>query len=256
MRGPNRDLHSGSYGGTVHNPVQALAEIISALHDEYGRVTVPGFYDDVLELRPEERGLLARVDYSQAQWQHDTGARLPWGDPAYSLLERMTARPTCEVNGIWGGFSGEGGKTIIPAKAGAKISCRLVADQDPQRIGQLFEQHIKQIAPSAVEVEVHIFQGARAAVTPFEGPQIKAAAQALEEVWGIPPVISRMGGSLPVVAEFQHHLGAPFVLIPLGLDDNRHSPNEHYRLDYFRKGIQTAIRLYHHLAQEASIDQK
>lgn len=256
VRGPNRDLHSGSFGGTVHNPAQALAEIISSLHDQHGRVAIPGFYDDVLELRPEERQLLARVGYSQAQWQGDTGLQQSWGETAYSLLERMTARPTCEVNGIWGGFSGEGGKTIIPAEAGAKLSCRLVAKQDPERIGQLIVQHIQDTCPATVAVEVKVMQGARAAVTPFEGPLIKAAARALQEVWGVEAVISRMGGSLPVVAEFQQHLGVPFVLIPLGLDDNRHSPNEHYRLDYFRRGIQTAIRFYHYLAQQAASKQQ
>jgi acetylornithine deacetylase/succinyl-diaminopimelate desuccinylase-like protein len=246
--GPNRDLHSGSYGGTVHNPAQAMAEIITQLHDETGKVAIPGFYDKVTPLTDQERELLTKVNYTPEQWKGDTGAQVPWGEPDFSLLERMTARPTCEINGIWGGFSGEGTKTIIPAEAGFKVSMRLVAAQDPDEIAALFAKYIENIAPETVRVEIEHHAGCPAAVTAFEGPEIQAAAEAYRDVWPVEPVISRAGGSLPIVAEFQRLLDAPFVLMPLGLDDNRHSPNEHYRLDYLWRGIETVIRFYYRLA--------
>ncbi|MFC1936286.1 dipeptidase [Chloroflexota bacterium] len=246
--GPGRDLHSGSYGGTVHNPAQAVSEIVAALHDKDGRVTIPGFYDDVAPLSEHERETLARVPFDEAQWRVDTGAPRPWGEAEYSLLERMTARPTCEVNGIWGGFSGEGMKTIIPAEAGVKISMRLVAEQDPDKIAASFERYVGELAPDTVLVEVVHHTGCRAAVSAYDGPETEAAAEAYRHVWENEAVISRAGGSLPIVAEFQRNLKAPFVLMPLGLDDNRHSPNEHYRLDYYEKGVETAIRYYYALA--------
>lgn len=249
IKGPDRDLHSGSYGGTVHNPGQALAEIVAALHGEDGRVAVPGFYDGVIELTAEERELLARVDYQLPQWQDDTGAKQPWGEPEHTLLERMTARPTLEVNGMWSGYTGDGSKTIIPADAHLKFSCRLVAAQDPDKIAEQVTGYIRQIAPPTVDIEVYSLIGCQAAVAPFQGPEVEAAHKALSETWGVEAVISRMGGTLPVVAEFQKHLGTPFVLVPFGLDDNRHSPNEHYRLDYLQRGIESAIRYYYHLAK-------
>ncbi len=250
VKGPNRDLHSGNFGGSVHNPVQALAEIITALHDEGGTVTIPGFYDDVNPLSEDERAMLAKASYSLSQWQRDTGLEKDWGEADYSLLERQTTRPTCEVNGIWGGYTGEGLKTIIPAEAGAKISVRLVAAQDPDKIARQFEEHIREIAPDGVRVELNYHQdGSAAAVTPYDSVEMKAALKAYRESWGIEPVISRLGGSLPIVATFQDVLDAPFVLMPLGLDDNRHSPNEHYRLEYFEKGIDTAIRYYYYLGK-------
>ncbi|MCP5099250.1 MAG: dipeptidase [Chloroflexi bacterium] len=251
VTGPKRDLHSGSYGGSVHNPAQAIAEIIAALHHKDGSVTIPGFYDDVSTLSPSERALLAKVPYDDALWQAETGAPAPWGEPAYTFFERMTARPTCEVNGIWGGFQGEGFKTIIPATAGAKVSMRLVENQDAAKIGEQFMTFVKTLVSNAVHVSVTLQAGADAAVTPFDSKEIKAAIRAYEVGWQATPVLSRGGGSLPIVATFQQELNVPFVLMPFGLDDNRHSPNEHYHLDHFYKGIDTAVYYYHFLANES-----
>jgi acetylornithine deacetylase/succinyl-diaminopimelate desuccinylase-like protein len=233
----------------VHNPAQALAEIIAALHDKEGRVTVPGFYDRVVPLTDEEREMLNRVPYGLEQWREQTGAPEPWGEPEYTLMERTGARPTLEVNGILGGFSGEGFKTIIPAEARAKISMRLVADQDPDDLALLFSSHVRELAPDTVRLDVQTMAGARAAVTPYDSPYIRAAIRACEAVWARPAVLSRLGGSLPIVATFQSELGAPYVLMPFGLDDNRHSPNEHYRIEYFYKGIETAIYFQHFLVE-------
>ncbi|MAT99964.1 MAG: peptidase M20 [Anaerolineaceae bacterium] len=248
VTGPNRDLHSGSYGGSVHNPAQAVAEIVAALHHPDGRVAIPGFYDDVDTLSPTERDLLQKVPYSLSQWQTETGAAAAWGEPAFTFFERMTARPTCEVNGIWGGFAGEGFKTIIPAEAGAKISMRLVENQDADKIAQQLTQFVGQLTPPTVTVEVTVQAGADAAVTPYDSAGIQAAFRAYEDGWEATPLLSRGGGSLPIVATFQKLLGAPFVLMPFGLDDNRHSPNEHYHLTHLEKGIVTAVYFYHHLA--------
>ncbi len=247
VSGPRRDLHSGNYGGAVHNPAQAVAEIVNRLHDENGRVTIPGFYDNVLPLSDAERELLERVPYPVQQWQAETGAPQPWGEAEYTLLERMTARPTCEVNGIWGGFSGTGSKTVLPAEAGAKITMRLVAKQEPGRIAQLFKEYVSSLVPDTVRVTVTTGAGSAAAVTPFDSPQIAAAAKAYEVAWGAKAILSRAGGSLPILDAFQRELGIPFVLMPFGLDDNRHSPNEHYHLDHFYKGIDTAIHYYYYL---------
>ncbi len=249
VRGPKRDLHSGSYGGSVHNPAQVVAEIIAALHDKDGRITIPGFYDKVRPLSAEERAALAKVPYTLAQWQEETGLHTPWGEPEYTLLERMTARPTCEVNGIWGGFQGEGGKTIIPAEAGAKISMRLVPDQDPDEIARLFTDYVKQLAGDKVQIEVIQHTGGWWAITPIDSLEMQAAARAYEAVWGVPPVFTREGGSIPIVATFQRELGTPVVLMGFGLDDNVHSPNEHFRVDHFYKGIDTVIHYYHYLAE-------
>lgn len=249
VRGPHRDLHSGSYGGSVHNPAQAVAEIVAALHHADGRVAIPGFYDDVVPLSKTERERLQQVPYGLEQWQQETGAPQPWGESDYTLLERMTARPTCEVNGLWGGFRGEGVKTIIPAEAGAKISMRLVAEQDPDRIARLFVEYVESLTPETVQLQVTMQPGAAAAVTDPDSPQIQAAVKAYQVGWGARPVLSRGGGSLPVIATFQSELGTPFVLMPFGLDDNRHSPNEHYHLDHFSRGLDTAIHYYYYLAE-------
>ncbi|MEZ4645608.1 MAG: dipeptidase [Chloroflexota bacterium] len=249
VSGPSRDLHSGSFGGSVHNPIQALAEIISKLHDEFGWVKIPGFYDRVVSMTAAERSLLRQVPYAEEQWQAETGAPKPWGEPDYTLLERMTARPTCEINGIWGGFQGEGDKTIIPAKACAKVSMRLVANQDADEIAELFTEYVTNLAPDTVHVQVIIHTGANAAVTPFDSSEIAAAMRAYKVAWGAEAVRSRAGGSLPIIATMQQELGIPFVLMPFGLDDNRHAPNEHYHLSHFARGINTAIHYYHYLTE-------
>ncbi len=248
VTGPGRDLHSGSFGGSVHNPAQAVAEIVAALHHADGRVAIPGFYDDVDTLSPAERELLQKIPYPLSQWQQETGVEAPWGEPEFTFFERMTARPTCEVNGIWGGFAGEGFKTIIPAEAGAKISMRLVENQDADKIADQFTRFIEQLTPPTVQVAVTVQAGADAAVTPYDSLGIQAAFRAYEDGWGAAPLLSRGGGSLPIVATFQKLLGAPFVLMPFGLDDNRHSPNEHYHLAHLEKGMVTAVYFYHHLA--------
>jgi len=250
VSGPARDLHSGSHGGAVHNPAQALAEMISKLHDDQGRVAVPGFYDQVVELTGEERALLAERDYDEAQWREDTGAPAPWGEVGYSILERRTVRPTLEVNGIWGGYTGPGMKTVLPAEAHAKLTTRLVARQDPARIQKLVAEHIMALAPPTVRVTVDTGAASAAAVTAYDGPEVQAAMAAQRAVWGVEPVLNRNGGSLPILATFQEVLGAPFLALPLGLDDNRHAPDEHYGLEYLYKGIETAIRYYYNYAEE------
>lgn len=249
VTGPARDLHSGSYGGSVHNPIQALAEIISKLHDDFGWVQIPGFYDRVSSMSAAERALLRQVPYSDEQWVAETGAPKSWGEPDYTLLERMTARPTCEINGIWGGYQGDGGKTIIPAEAGAKVSLRLVANQDADEVAELFTEYVTSLAPDTVRVYVTIHAAANAAVTPFDSAEIAAAMRAYNIAWGAKAVRSRIGGSLPIIVTFQQILGIPFVLMPFGLDDNRHSPNEHYHLSHFYRGIDTAIHYYYYLAE-------
>ncbi len=248
VKGPKRDLHSGVYGGSVHNPAQVVAEIIAALHDSNGTITIPGFYDKVRPLSDMERAALAEVPYTLEQWQAETGLDEPWGEREYTLLERVSCRPTCEVNGMWGGFQGEGGKTIIPAEAGAKISMRLVPDQDPQEIARLFTEYVQALAGSQVRLEVTQFVGAWWALTPIDSPEMQAASAAYEATWGVKPVFTREGGSIPIVATFQKELGTPVVLMGFGLDDNIHSPNEHFRLDHFYKGIDTAIHYYYALA--------
>lgn len=247
VTGPARDLHSGSFGGTILNPIQALAEILTKLHDETGRVTIPGFYDRVRVLRDTERELLAQSGYTLTQWQKDTGAWHPWGEPDFTLLERIGARPTCEMNGIWGGFQGEGVKTVIPTTASAKITMRLVPHQDPNEIARQFTDYIEQLTPQPVKIETFYHSGSWPSLMPVDSPEVQAAVRALEETWGKKPVFTLGGGSLPVVAAFQRTMNLSFVLLPLGLDDNRHSPDEHLGLDYFQKGIETVIRYYYNL---------
>jgi acetylornithine deacetylase/succinyl-diaminopimelate desuccinylase-like protein len=250
VKGPKRDLHSGSYGGSVHNPAQLVAEIVASMHDANGTVTIPGFYDRARVLSPEEREELRKVPYSLAQWQEETGLQTPWGEQEYTFVERTTARPTCEVNGIWGGFQGEGGKTIIPAEAGAKISMRLVPDQDPQEIAELFKAYVKRFIPADYSLEILEHVHGRPGITPIDSPEIKAAARAYQATWGKPPVFAREGGSIPIVSTFQDVLGAPVVLMGFGLDDNVHSPNEHFALEHFYRGIDTIIHYYHFLADQ------
>lgn len=247
-RGPKRDLHSGAYGGSVHNPAQVIAEIVAALHDQNGTVQIPGFYDDVRPISAEERDALAKVPYSIDQWREETGLVEPWGEAEYTLLERTGARPTCEVNGIYGGFQGEGGKTIIPAMAGAKISMRLVPDQDPERIAELFTDYVRQLAGDHVDLEILNHNNGWWAVADINSPEMAAASDAYEATWGVKPIFTREGGSIPIVATFQRELGTPVVLMGFGLDDNIHAPNEHFRVEHFYRGIETVIHYYHNLA--------
>ncbi len=252
VTGAAHDLHSGSYGGAVHNANQALAEIIGALHDRDGRVTVPGFYDDVRTLGSQERSLLAQVPYGDHEMLSETGAPALWGEPEYTVIERTGARPTLEINGMWGGFTEEGFKTVIPSQAHAKISCRLVPNQDPARIGELVTRHIQALAPPTIQVEVRgLRDGARAFLTPYDAPAIQAAGRAYARIFGKAPLFMLEGGGIPIVNVFQEVLGAPIVLMGFGLpNDNLHAPNEKFHLPNFYNGIRTSIAYLEEMALE------
>lgn len=250
VTGAGHDLHSGSYGGAIHNANQALAEILAALHDADGRVTVPGFYDDVRELSPEERANLARIPYGDAEILADSGAPAVYGEPEFTVVERTGARPTLEINGMWGGFTDEGFKTVIPSQAHAKISCRLVPYQNPAKIGEQVTAYLKCLAPPTVTVEVKPFSdGVPAFLTPYDSPAIQAASRAYQQVFGVEPLYSLEGGGIPVVTAFQATLNAPIVLMGFGLpDDNLHAPNEKFHLPNFYKGIRTSIAFMQEIA--------
>lgn len=242
VTGPARDLHSGTYGGAVHNPNAALAALLAALHDADGRIAVPGFYDNVLVLSDEERAALARVPHGEAELLHESGAPAAWGEPGYSVVERTGARPTLEINGMWGGFTGEGFKTVIPSVARAKISCRLVPDQEPARIGELLRAHLAALAPPTVTVDVHEIHTGQPFVTHIDSPAIQAAARAYASTFEHAPIFTREGGGIPVVSTLRSVLAAPVVLMGFGLpDDNLHAPNEKFHLPNFYRGIETSI---------------
>ncbi|GIL11561.1 MAG: hypothetical protein BroJett038_02810 [Chloroflexota bacterium] len=247
--GPARDLHSGQYGGTVHNPAQALAEMIAQLHHPDGSVAVPGFYDDVLPLSDEERAELAKKPWDEADWRRTTGAPMPWGEASYALHERVGARPTLEINGLVSGFYGPGQKTVLPAKALAKISCRLVANQNPTRIYELIRDYVARITPPTVRSEVRLLQTGEAAYVDRHTEAMQAAIHAYEQGWGSKPVFMREGGSIPIVADFQHKLNLPVILMGFGLnDDGAHGPNERFNIEMFHRGVQTAIYFYEAIA--------
>ncbi len=249
VRGPREDLHSGFYGGAVKNPGNALAEIIASMYNADGTIAVEGFYDDVVELSAEEREMVARTDMSDRQLLDATGTPEPWGDERFTIKERVSARPSLDVNGIWGGYSGPGPKTIIPSSAGAKISSRLVANQDPEKIFELIKAHIERVAPPSVTVDVRLLTVGRPALIPFDLPEMQAAARAYEKGWGHEPVFTRGGGSIPVVADITDLMKIPVVMMGYGLDtDGLHSPNEHYRIEMFERGIETAIVYLEELA--------
>jgi acetylornithine deacetylase/succinyl-diaminopimelate desuccinylase-like protein len=243
VTGPARDLHSGSYGGAIHNANQALCEILAALHDANGQITVPGFYDDVRTLAPAERTELAKVPYGETEILAESGAPAVYGEAAYSIVERTGARPTLEINGIWGGFTGAGFKTVIPSEAHAKISCRLVPYQDPAKIGAAVTEYIQHLAPATVKVEVHPYHGSPAFLTPLDTPALEAAARAYTTSFGAAPIFTLEGGSIPVVTTFQQSLNVPVVLMGFGLsDDNLHAPNEKFHLPNFYRGIEASIQ--------------
>lgn len=238
VRGPSRDLHSGEYGGAVQNPLHALAELVAGLHDPEGRVAVEGFYEDVRPLPDQERAALARLPFDAEAYRRDLGVPAVFGEAGYSTTERTTARPTVEVNGMWGGFQGEGSKTVIPAEAHAKLTCRLVPDQDPARIGQQVADHLRRRCPPGVRVEVTAHEGAPATVAPLDSEYVRAASRALRGAFGAEPVHTRMGGSIGVVPAFTEQLGAPVVLMGFGLaEDHIHSPNESFDLDNYDRGL-------------------
>ncbi len=248
VRGPSQDLHSGMFGGAVHNPNQALCALLAQLHDSAGRITVPGFYDDVQALSAEERTALAQVPYDEEKLIQESGVPAAWGEDGFTVTERIGARPTLEINGIWGGFIGDGFKTVIPAEAHAKVSCRLVPDQQSSAVGPLIEQFLLQIAPPTVEVTVNTLQHAPATVVPLDVPEIKSAARAYTRVFGAEPVFSREGGSIPIATVVQEALGIPILFMGFGLpDDNLHAPNEKLHLPNFYRGIRVGIALMEEL---------
>jgi acetylornithine deacetylase/succinyl-diaminopimelate desuccinylase-like protein len=249
VTGPNRDLHSGSFGGTVDNPINALANIISKLKDSKGRILIDGFYDDVRPISEAERKAFSKLPFDEKDFKNGLGVEEIFGEEGYSTIERMWARPTLDCNGIWGGFTGEGAKTVLPAKAFAKISMRLVPDQEPDKIAKLFEEYIKRIAPKTVKIQVKGLHHGKPAITPMDSKWIKAAFTALRQAFGKDPVFIRTGGSIPVVETFQVQLQAPAVLLGFGLpDENSHSPDEHLDLNNFQRGIITSSIFYNELA--------
>jgi len=250
LRGTKSDLHSGSFGGSVANPAFQLANILAQMKDRGGRVKIPGFYDDVRELREEERDQWKRLPFNEKRYAKELGAPRLWGESGYSTLERVWARPTFEVNGILAGFTGEGAKTVIPAVAMAKVSMRLVPNQDPDKIAQLFEDYVKKVAPKTVEVTVTRMHGGKPWMTDFDNKYVQAAGRAIQKGFGKEPVFNREGGSIPVVATFQEILGLPSVLFGVGLpDENAHAPNEKLDLGNFHGGIIASAFLYDEIAK-------
>jgi acetylornithine deacetylase/succinyl-diaminopimelate desuccinylase-like protein len=251
VTGANRDLHSGSYGGAAPNPINMLATIISRLKDDQGRVTIPGFYDGVEDLTDTERRMWAGLPHDDAAFAASIGATALPGEAGYSTLERLWARPTLDVNGIWGGYQGEGSKTVIASTAGAKISMRLVPGQDPERVTRLIQDYIPTIAPVGAQVEVINHHGGQPVLIDLENPFVQAAGRALEHVHGVAPKFTRGGGSIPIVAAFRELLKAPVVLLDFGLnEDAPHSPNESFALSDYHNGVLTSARLLQEIAAQ------
>ncbi|MBX2969128.1 MAG: dipeptidase [Cyclobacteriaceae bacterium] len=250
VTGPNRDLHSGVYGGAVANPVNVLSKMIASMHDEQGRVTIPGFYDKVVELSAADREAINKAPFNLDHYKKELGIDDIQGEKGYTTLERTGIRPTLDVNGIWGGYTGEGAKTVLPSKAYAKISMRLVPDQNNTEITELFSNYFTSIAPKSVKIKVTPLHGGQPGVTPTDSVAFKAASAAFEEVWGKKPIPTRDGGSIPIVALFKKELGLDTVLMGFGLDsDAIHSPNEHYGVKNFLLGIETIVTFYKHFAK-------
>jgi acetylornithine deacetylase/succinyl-diaminopimelate desuccinylase-like protein len=249
LRGTKSDLHSGVFGGAVVNPNMALAQILAQMKDRGGRVKVPTFYDDVRPLSDAEREAWKKLPFNEKKYRKDLGAPKLFGESGYSTLERVWARPTLEVNGMLGGFTGEGAKTVIPAVSMAKVSMRLVPDQDPDKIAKAFEEYVRKVAPKSVEVKVTRLHGAKPWLTEYDSPYVQAAGRAIEKGFGRPPVFCREGGSIPVVSTFQAELNLPSVLFGVGLpDENAHAPNEKLDLDNFHNGVVASAILYGEIA--------
>ena len=250
VTGPNRDLHSGLYGGAVANPINILCKMIASLHDENKHITIPGFYDDVEELSKEEREKMAEAPFSLENYKKALDIDNVYGEKGYTTNERNSIRPTLDVNGIWGGYIGEGAKTVIASKAYAKISMRLVPDQDWKKITDLFKKHFESIAPEGVRVKVKPHHGGQAYVTPIDSVGYKAAEKAYEETFGKTPIPQRSGGSIPIVALFEKELKSKTILMGFGLDsDAIHSPNEHFGIWNYLKGIETIPQFYHYFTE-------
>lgn len=250
VTGPCRDLHSGIFGGAVANPINVLCAMISQMQDEKGRCTVPGFYDDVIEVSAEERELLGRAPYDEEAYKAALEVKVLKGEEGFSTNERTGIRPSFDICGIWGGYTGEGAKTVLPAKAHAKISTRLVPNQDHHKIAQQFKEYFESIAPEYVKVEVTPLHGGYGYVCPIDFDAYKAAEKALQDIYGQRPVPVRSGGSIPIISEFEQILGIKSLLLGFGLEaDAIHSPNENYPLEQFFNGIQGIVRFYKHFAE-------
>ncbi|WP_417592479.1 dipeptidase [Owenweeksia hongkongensis] len=250
VTGPNRDLHSGLYGGAVANPINILTQMIASLMDENNHITIPGFYDDVIEISKEERAEMAKAPHSDEDYKRKLKINDVHGEKGYSTPERASIRPTLDVNGIWGGYMGEGAKTVIASEAFAKISMRLVPDQHPDKITKLFKDHFESIAPNSVTVEVTPHHGGDPYVSPTDNRGYKAASAAYEDTFGKKPIPVRSGGSIPIVALFERELGVKSILMGFGLDtDAIHSPNEHYGVFNYFKGIETIPQFFKHFAE-------
>jgi acetylornithine deacetylase/succinyl-diaminopimelate desuccinylase-like protein len=250
LRGTKSDLHSGSFGGAVANPAMVIAQILAQMKDRGGRIRIPGFYDDVRELREEERAEFRKLPFNETRYRKELGAPKLFGESGYTTLERVWGRPTFEVNGLLSGFTGDGAKTVIPAVAMAKVSMRLVPDQNPDTIAQRFEEYVKKVSPKTVELTVTRMHGGKPWMTDFDNPFVQAAARAIEKGFGKTPVFNREGGSIPVVATFQELLGLPSVLFGVGLpDENAHAPNERLDLGNFQGGVIASAYLYDEIAK-------
>jgi acetylornithine deacetylase/succinyl-diaminopimelate desuccinylase-like protein len=251
VTGPNRDLHSGLYGGAVANPVNVLTKMIASLTDENNRITIPGFYDDVLEVSPREREEMAKAPFDIDKYKKEIDVDELDGESGYSTIERTGIRPSLDVNGIWGGYTGEGAKTILPSKAYAKISMRLVPNQNSKKIDELFIKHFESIAPAGVRVKVKVLHGGEGYVSPVDHPAYRAASRAYEDTFGKKPIPFRSGGSIPIISLFEKVLGVKSILMGFGLEsDAIHSPNENYPLWNFFKGIETIPLFYQHYVDE------
>jgi len=245
LRGTTSDLHSGSFGGAVANPAFVLTQLLAQMKDRSGRIKIPSFYDDVLPLRDEERAEYARLPFNERRFCEELGSPKLFGEKGFTTLERMWARPTFEVNGLYSGFTEEGAKTVIPAVAMAKVSMRLVPDQNPERVGDLFEAYVRKVAPRTVDVSVTRMHTGKPWMTDFANPFVQAAGRAIERGFGRKPVFNREGGSIPVIASFEERLGLPAVLFGIGLpDENAHAPNEKLDLDNFHRGVISVAALY------------
>ncbi len=250
VTGANRDLHSGTYGGAVANPINVLADLISKMMDEDKCITIPGFYNKIIQAGNEEREMINKAPFDLEEYKSKLDIKEVFGEKGFSVLERTGIRPTLDVNGIWGGFIGEGAKTVLPSKAYAKISMRLVPEQRPEEIAKLFEQYLSSIAPAFVKVDVKYLHGGLPVITPIDTPEYKAAEMAMEETFGIKPVSTREGGSIPIIATFEQVLGSKSVLMGFGLDtDAIHSPNENYGIFNLFKGMETIPYFYKFYAE-------
>jgi acetylornithine deacetylase/succinyl-diaminopimelate desuccinylase-like protein len=250
LRGTKSDLHSGVFGGAVANPAMVLAQVLSQMKDRGGRVKIPGFYDDVRPLLDDERAEWKKLPFQEKKYRRDLGAPKLFGESGYSVLERVWARPTFEVNGMLSGFTGEGAKTVIPAVAMAKVSMRLVPDQDPETIAGLFETYVRKVTPKTVELTLTRMHGGKPWMTEYDNAYVRAAGRAIEQGFGRTPVFCREGGSIPVVSTFRDELGLPAVLFGVGLpDENAHAPNERIDLDNFHNGIVASAMLYDEFAK-------